>query len=49
MVVELWNFCFLKELEDGEKGIGLGIYSFGIDDLDDLYFYNWNGMVFGLV
>jgi len=35
------NFRLLVELERDEKGIGDGIVSYGMDDVDDIYMQSW--------
>lgn len=37
----------LEELEKGEKGIGDGLVSYGMDDSDDVYMRNWTGTIIG--
>lgn len=37
----------LEELERGEKGIGDGTVSYGMDDGDDIYMRSWTGTVIG--
>lgn len=37
----------MEELERGEKGIGDGSVSYGMDDADDIYMRSWTGTIIG--
>lgn len=37
----------MEELERGEKGIGDGTVSYGMDDGDDIYMRSWTGTIIG--